>query len=89
MTSKEALREAQTGARLGRVEVSRHARTRMSQRGVKAEDLRTVIVSATSATEQKEDGEQRWRLEGGKDLDAEELTVVVAFRFGVTVVTVF
>jgi hypothetical protein len=49
--------------------------------------LGRALQTAKSAFYQSENG--RWRLEGGIDSDGDELTLIVEFRDGVLVVTLF
>lgn len=46
-----------------------------------------ALLGATRATEQRDHG--RWCVEGGVDLDGDDLTVVVAVEADVVVVTLF
>lgn len=73
--------------RLGQFFLSGHARLRCRQRGADEHDVREALSSCTSALWQEEHG--RWRLDGGLDLDGDELTLAVTFDPGVIVVTVF
>ena len=46
-----------------------------------------ALLGATSATEQRDRG--CWRVQGGVDLDGDDLTVIVALEADVVVVTLF
>ncbi len=84
----ELLARIQNAARYGRIRTGNHSRESMSKRGASAEDVKRAILSATRAINQPEKGAVR--LEGGKDRDGDELTVVVAEdREGLRVVTIF
>jgi len=74
--SDELLKRVQQAARLGALITTKHNRERMSSRGASAEDVKHAILSATSATEQAD--RKTIRLEGGTDIDGEDLKVVVA-----------
>ncbi len=50
-------------------------------------DIQEALATATSATFQP--NHQTWRIDGGKDFDGDDLTIVVLFEDGVVVVTVF
>jgi hypothetical protein len=67
--------------------VSIHARDRQALRSVQVADIAAALATATSATFQSD--RDTWRIDGGLDLDGDELTVIVAFEDGVVVVTVF
>ncbi len=60
----------------------------MRQRGARRPDVRAAILSSLVCIYQLEDG-GRWRLEGGCDLAGDGLTVVLSFRGGMLVVTIF
>ena len=55
-------------------------------RGVQFADIRQALSNCTSAVLQ-ENG--NWRMNGGADLDGDELTPVCAIEHGVLVVTIF
>lgn len=84
-------------AKLRRLHFRQHARMRMrvgalgvlqGGRNVTMADLEAAIESATVATHQVEESEQRWRLAGGTDLDGDPLEIVVVVEHDVVVVTV-
>lgn len=86
MKASEALRLAAEDANLRRVDLPPHARLRMRERGAQTEDVRSAMMTATKA---KYDPElDRWKLTGGRDLDGDDLTVVVSL-VPTCVVTVF
>ena len=58
----------------------------MRQRNVTRRDICLALRSATTAVQQ---ADAKWRLNGGRDDDGEQLDVVVAFAGNVLVVTVF
>jgi len=74
-------------AGLGRILVRHHARVRMAERGATFDDLQHALTTATGATWQPD--RQTWRVDGGVDLDDDELTVVVDVEADVIVVTLF
>lgn len=81
------LEHARQAAGAGHVDYSRHAREQMAKRQVTARDVRNAIVTATQATETDP---PKWKLSGGKDVDGEELAVVVVLSDGrLRVVTTF
>ena len=86
MTPAQALREAHVAGQQGLFEVSSHALRRMMERNVTREDIRCALRSATSATHQDVD---KWRLEGGRDVDGEPLGVVAVFVDRRIIITVF
>ena len=81
----EALRDVKGLAKAGRVEVSKHARQRMGERGLDDEDVFAALMGASACEAEPLD---RWKV-FGHDLDGEELKVVVVIELGVVVVTVF
>ena len=81
-----ALAEIQRLASLNRLVFTSHAAKRMDQRGAKREDVRAALVSATSARAQDRGG---WRVEGGRDRDGDDLTVIVDIEDDVIVITLF
>ncbi len=87
MNSSEALKEASRAAFANQFEVSKHGLERMAERGATRKDICCAMRSASLATEQEH--ERKWRLEGGKDLDGEPLTVVIVFTGTGLVVSVF
>ncbi|HEX4475221.1 MAG TPA: hypothetical protein VH142_09105 [Polyangiaceae bacterium] len=62
------------------------AREHRDGRNVHRADLREGLRTATRARAQEND---RWRVEGGIDLDGDDLTLIIVFDAGVVVVTVF
>jgi hypothetical protein len=74
-TDDELLNRVKNAEKYGRVIPRKHARERMAERNVSAEDVSRAIRSATSAIPQ-EGGTVR--LEGGLDSDGAKLVVVVA-----------
>ena len=83
--SRDALREIQGHAGVGNIRYTAHARTRMAERAVSVGDVRCALVTATAAI--GDNG--AWCVDGGRDLDGEGLTVVVAIDRAAVVVTVF
>lgn len=86
MKPDEALRRAALAGRLGRFEVSKHAKERMEQRNVRRGDIADALVTAKHAT--LEMG-TRFRLDGGTDRDGDPLSLVVALEGDCVIVTVF
>lgn len=92
MTAAEALERAHAAGRSGRFRVSGHVRrdhmkpSALGGRGVQFGDIREALMTCTSAVVQ-DNG--KWRVDGGSDLDGDELTPVCAIENGVLVVTIF
>lgn len=63
-----------------------HALQRQSERAVTYADLRSALRTAR-AVRPAQWG--RWRLLGGMDLDGDEITVVIAIRVRLIVITVY
>lgn len=89
MSGEAALAAAKKAAQLRQLTFTRHAsRDRMPERSAQAHDVRSAVLSATTATWRADD--QSWRLSGGVDLDGEALSVAVAIEGHVVrVITVF
>jgi len=83
----QALSEIKRLVRIGRVLYTQHARIRMIERGARRRDVENALLDATTATRQSD--RDNWRVEGGADLDGDELTVIVALEADVVIVTVF
>ena len=86
MNDGKALIEIQRLARLDRIALTRHARQRMRERRARLDDIRRALATATAAIAQDRGG---WRVEGGHDLDSDDLTVVVEIEADVIVITLF
>jgi hypothetical protein len=78
MPPAEALERAKAAARVWQVRWRRHSAARSVQRNAQAADIREAILTARTAVWRAE--EDTWRLEGGRDLDGDNLTVVVAIE---------
>lgn len=87
MHAADALEEARRAGATRRFVVSLHARQRQGTRSVQLGDIAAALASARSATYQAD--RETWRIDGGLDLDGDELTVIVVFEDGVVVVTVY
>lgn len=87
MTNEErrALHAVRGYAGANRIILSRHADRRMDQRGASYQDVRHALMNARACRDQ---GDGTWRVDG-PDLDGDDLTLVVALRDGVLVVTLF
>jgi hypothetical protein len=81
------LAEVRRLARLDRIVITGHARKRMADRGATRVDLRSALVTATTAIRQPDRG--NWRIEGGTDNDGDDLAVIVDLEADVIVVTLF
>ena len=88
MTAEEAraLAAARGLASAGRIVLSSHAELRMRERGATFADVRHALVSATTCYAQPD---ERWRMEGGCDVDGDALTLIVTFEADVIVGTLF
>lgn len=82
----KALAEIQRLASRNRIVYTGHALTRMDDRRASRDDVRSALITATSARRQERG---TWRVEGGRDLDGDGLTAVVDIEADVIVVTVF
>lgn len=82
----KALAEIQRLARLDRIVYTGHALLRMDGRGANPNDVRNALITATSARRQERG---TWRIEGGRDLDGDDLTAIVDIEADVIVVTLF
>jgi hypothetical protein len=72
---------------LDRVELRLHAYQRMLERAVTIMDVCSALLSATGVRWQAD--RETWRVEGGVDLDGDDLVVIVVLEADVVVVTVF
>ena len=70
----DILEEIKAAAARNNVSPSKHAKGRMRERGARAEDVLSAILTAKVAT-QGDNG--CWKLSGGVDGDGDELSVVV------------
>jgi hypothetical protein len=86
VTPAEALETAHRAGATGQFFVSIHARERQGERTAHRADIREALRTTTKAKLQEN---ERWRLDGGTDLDGDDLTLIVVFEAGVIVVTVF
>jgi hypothetical protein len=87
MSPSEALAAAREAGVTGRFFIVAHALSRQEERSVSRFDLRNALMTAKVARYQP--SKDRWRLEGGVDLDEDDLTVVIEIDSGVVVITVF
>jgi hypothetical protein len=83
----DILDEIKRLAGLGRILLRFHARQRMADRGATFGDVQRALATADRALWQPD--RQNWRVEGGVDLDGDELTVIVDVEADVIVVTLF
>ena len=87
MSDAKALAEIKRLVQLGRVLFTGHARQRMADRGATVRDVLNALDTATDVTWQLD--RQNWRVQGGTDLDGDDLTVIVDLEADVIVVTLF
>ena len=66
---------------------TRHAQDRMDERGASTDDVCNALLTAKRAAYEPE--RDRWKINGGTDLDGDTLVVVVAIAADVVVVTLF
>lgn len=83
----ETLAEIQRLARRDRVVMTAHASQRMRERGATPRDIRRALLTATSAIYQ--DDRDNWRLDGGMDMDGDDLMLICDLEADVIVVTLF
>lgn len=85
---EEALDQVRRAGTTGRFFVSLHARDHEHRviRNIQRADVQETLRSAKSAKQQKN---KRWKIEGGTDIDGDDVTLIVVFDAGVVVVTVF
>jgi hypothetical protein len=82
-----ALGEIQWLARLGRIAITPHARQRMDERDASVSDVCRALRTARAALRQAD--RNNWRLQGGVDVDGDELTLICDIEADVIVVTLF
>jgi len=87
LNDERALEEIKGLARFHRIVITLHAGERMDQRGATKPDVRRALLTATAAYRQA--ARDSWRVEGGVDIDDEELTLVCDYGADVVVVTLF
>ena len=83
----EALAEIKRLARFDQIVITSHARRRMNERGVTERDLRRALQTATTASYQ--DDRENWRVDGGTDIDGDDLMLICDLGVDVIVVTLF
>lgn len=87
MNDAKALGEIQWLARLDRIVITSHARRRREERGATEADVRNALLTATAAFRQAD--RDNWRVEGGVDIDGDDLTLICDIEADVIVVTLF
>ena len=75
MSPEEALKSVRDAALHGALEYTTHARQQMELRNARREDVKAALRS-TSVARPDPPPEAKWRFEGGKDVDGEDLMVV-------------
>jgi len=83
----KALAQIQRLARLDQVVITSHARRRMAERDVTELDVWMALLTATAAFPQSD--LDNWRVEGGRDVDGDDLTLICDLDADVIVVTLF
>lgn len=87
MTAGEALRDARGYAMANRITRTDHGKRRGGERNATYHDIRSALMSATSAKWQPDKG--TWLIAGGIDTDGDALDCAVVFDDGVVVVTIY
>lgn len=72
-------------AAANRIRLTLHARQRMEQRCTRYQELRSILMNASSCSVQKS---ERWRVHG-VDADGDQLEVIVTMQDGLLVITLF
>jgi hypothetical protein len=85
VTPRDALEIANAAGRTGQFYVVCDHASR--KHNVTRKDIASGLATATRVSHQADN--DRWRIEGGHDLDGDGLTVIVAFEDGVIVVTAY
>jgi hypothetical protein len=83
----KALAKIQRLARFDRIVITAHAGRRMDERGATERDIRKALLTATAAVYQ--DDRENWRLDGGVDIDGDDLMLICDIDAYVIVVTLF
>ena len=83
----KALAEIKRLARSNRIRITSHARRRMDERGATERDIRKALLTATAAVHQ--DDRRNWRVDGGMDIDGDDLMLICDIEANVIVVTLF
>ncbi len=83
----KALSKIQRFARRDRIVITTHARRRMEERGATERDIRKALLTATAAVPQ--DDRDNWRVDGGVDIDGDDLMLICDLEDDVVVVTLF
>lgn len=86
VSDAKVLAEIHRLASLNRIVYTGHALARMDLRGANRKDVRSALITATSARRQDRG---TWRVEGGRDLDGEDLTTIVDVEADIIIVTLF
>jgi hypothetical protein len=86
MTPAEALQEINDAGKTGSFYITPHANQEAKECSASRYDIQEALRTAYQANHQPTN--DRWRVLG-KDLDGDDLTVIVVFDAGVVVVTVF
>jgi hypothetical protein len=87
VTPSEALAAVIEAGKTGRFSMTLHAREEAVEAKATRYDVQHALRSARRALHQPNN--DRWRVEGGTDLDGDELILNVVFEGDVIVITVF
>jgi hypothetical protein len=86
VTPAQALEAAYQAGASNRFSVTIHLCEHRDTRNIHRADIREALRTASTARKQEN---ERWRLEGGHDLDGDDLTLIVVFEADVVVITAF
>jgi hypothetical protein len=88
MTEEEVLELAKDAVRAGRARLTFHAEMESGpKRGARYHDIKKAVLTATSAKRKDLDV---WCLQGGRDYDEDDLTVVVRIEAqSIRIITVY
>lgn len=85
MEAKRRVEDVRGFAAAGRIQITKHGRERMNERGVTHRDLRYALENAAAC---KAEDDERWRVYS-TDLSGDRLEAILVFQDGLLVVTVF
>jgi hypothetical protein len=87
LNDAKALAKIKRFARLDRIVITSHACRRMEERGATERDIRKALLTATAAIHQED--RDNWRVDGGVDIDGDDLMLICDLEEDVIVVTLF
>ena len=86
MDADTALEMAQAAGTQHKLRLSFHVIYDHPERGISAQDIHAAAASATSASLQRNG---KWKIDGGVDMDGDELTLICVLVDDVFVVTAY